>query len=430
MKQKLTHNLNLKVLAVLFSIIIWIIVVNIDDPVKSVQFNDVQVTVTNESVLTDENLVYDIKEDQRTVDVTVSGRRSVIEDISKDNINVIADLNKLKEDNTVELKVTSNKYSGDIDTMKPEIDSIQLEIEELKRIQKAIGVDPIGKPAYGYIEGSYSLSLNRVRIEGPVSVIDTIQSAMVQIDVEGATNNVSASSPIILYDALGNPIDTSRIKMNIDTINVSQEILYTKTVNIVCNPSGIPEEGYKANGTVDINPSEIKIAGPKTVLDNIIQITIPSDKVNINDQKTTYKTMLNVLNYLPSGVDSAEDDFKGSVSVSVGIEKEINKTQTIFVSKISMDNIPEGYSAEILDNIESVTDNRVVVSMWGLNDELADVSAADIGLEADFDKMLENYNITSVSQGVYNVPLKIVLPDGLRTDSVLKVRMRLTKDET
>ena len=61
MKQKLTHNLNLKVLAVLFSIIIWIIVVNIDDPVKSVQFNDVQVTVTNESVLTDENLVYDIK---------------------------------------------------------------------------------------------------------------------------------------------------------------------------------------------------------------------------------------------------------------------------------------------------------------------------------------------------------------------------------
>ena len=93
MKQKLTHNLNLKVLAVLFSIIIWIIVVNIDDPVKSVQFNDVQVTVTNESVLTDENLVYDIKEDQRTVDVTVSGRRSVIEDISKDNINVIADLN-------------------------------------------------------------------------------------------------------------------------------------------------------------------------------------------------------------------------------------------------------------------------------------------------------------------------------------------------
>ena len=430
MKQKLTHNLNLKVLAVLFSIIIWIIVVNIDDPVKSVQFNDVQVTVTNESVLTDENLVYDIKEDQRTVDVTVSGRRSVIEDISKDNINVIADLNKLKEDNTVELKVTSNKYSGDIDTMKPEIDSIQLEIEELKRIQKAIGVDPIGKPAYGYIEGSYSLSLNRVRIEGPVSVIDTIQSAMVQIDVEGATNNVSASSPIILYDALGNPIDTSRIKMNIDTINVSQEILYTKTVNIVCNPSGIPEEGYKANGTVDINPSEIKIAGPKTVLDNISQITIPSDKVNINDQKTTYKTMLNVLNYLPSGVNSAEDDFKGSVSVSVGIEKEINKTQTIFVSKISMDNIPEGYRAEILDNIESVTDNRVVVSMWGLNDELADVSAADIGLEADFDKMLENYNITSVSQGVYNVPLKIVLPDGLRTDSVLKVRMRLTKDET
>ncbi|MBP5565549.1 MAG: hypothetical protein J6X45_07495 [Lachnospiraceae bacterium] len=56
MKQKLTHNLNLKVLAVLFSVMIWIIVVNIDDPVKSVQFNDVPVQVINESALTDENL--------------------------------------------------------------------------------------------------------------------------------------------------------------------------------------------------------------------------------------------------------------------------------------------------------------------------------------------------------------------------------------
>ena len=90
MKQKLTHNLNLKVLAVLFSVMIWIIVVNIDDPVKSVQFNDVPVQVINESALTDENLCYEIQEGFERVDVTMSGRRSVIEDISKDNVTVVS----------------------------------------------------------------------------------------------------------------------------------------------------------------------------------------------------------------------------------------------------------------------------------------------------------------------------------------------------
>ena len=109
MKQKLMHNLNLKVLSVLFSIIIWIIVVNIDDPVKSVQFNDVPITVINDLTLKDRNLVYEIVEGQETVDVSVSGRRSVIEDISKDNINVIADMKEIGDGNTLHLTVTSNK---------------------------------------------------------------------------------------------------------------------------------------------------------------------------------------------------------------------------------------------------------------------------------------------------------------------------------
>ena len=63
MKQKLTHNLNLKVLAVLFSIIIWIVVVNIDDPIKSVQFNDVPIDVINQQLLTEKNLVGEIVDD-------------------------------------------------------------------------------------------------------------------------------------------------------------------------------------------------------------------------------------------------------------------------------------------------------------------------------------------------------------------------------
>ena len=95
MKQKLTHNLNLKVLAVLFSIIIWIVVVNIDDPIKSVQFNDVTIDVLNKQLLTEKNLVGDIVSGQETVDVTVSGRRSVIEDLSKDNISVSVDCKEL-----------------------------------------------------------------------------------------------------------------------------------------------------------------------------------------------------------------------------------------------------------------------------------------------------------------------------------------------
>ena len=430
MKQKLTHNLNLKVLAVLFSVIIWVVVVNIDDPIKSVQFNDVSIDILNQQILTDKNLVGEIVEGQETVDVTVSGRRSVIEDLSKDNISVTADCKELNDTNTLALKVTSNKYSGEIDTMKPEIDKVELNVEELKRIQKVIQVETVGRPADEYIIGDYSISLNRVNIEGPKSVIDKVQLAKVQIDVDGATNNVSASAPIILYDALGERVDSSRLKMNLDNINVGQEILYTKTVDVVCNYSGEPESGYKATGEMQITPQRVTLAGLRSVLDNINQVTIPATAVNISGQDSTYKTTVNIFNYLPSGIESADDSFRGTVSVTVDIEKETSKTFSIYFNKISFEGLPDGMSAEIQNGFESALDNKVEVTVNGLLKDFENVNPSDIKVEADWEKFMEDNRITQINKGMFTIPLKVTLPDGLHTEDVLKLRIRINDDET
>ena len=430
MKQKLTHNLNLKVLAVLFSIIIWVIVVNIDDPVKTVQFNDVPITLANELSLTDRKLVCEFKDGKDTVDVTVTGRRSVIEDLSKDNISVIADLKELTKENTVVLKVASNKYSGDIDNMKCDEEFAEFNIEELVELQKVIQVETVGIPADDYITGDFSVNLNRIKITGPKSVIDKVQSAKVQIDVEGATNNVSASVPVILYDAVGDRVDSSRLKLNIDNINVNQEILYTKKIPVNCNPLGDPEEGYKMTGKIDIDPAEVYIAGPKSVLDNINSVTIYSSAVNISDQNSDYVTTVNIFNYLPNGVEAASKSFSGNVTVSVEIEKELSKDFNIYLSKVGVDNLPEGLEAEILNGYESAADNKIEVTVYGLARDIENISSTDIKVEADFDQYLKDNNFTSMSPGVFTVPLKVTLPNGLRTDDKLKLRIRITESET
>lgn len=430
MKQKLTHNLNLKVLAVLFSIIIWVIVVNIDDPVKTVQFNDVPITLANELSLTDRKLVCEFKDGKDTVDVTVTGRRSVIEDLSKDNISVIADLKELTKENTVVLKVASNKYSGDIDNMKCDEEFAEFNIEELVELQKVIQVETIGIPADDYITGDFSVNLNRIKITGPKSVIDKVQSAKVQIDVEGATNNVSASVPVILYDAVGDRVDSSRLKLNIDNINVNQEILYTKKIPVNCNPLGDPEEGYRMTGKIDIDPAEVYIAGPKSVLDNINSVTIYSSAVNISDQNSDYVTTVNIFNYLPNGVEAASKSFGGNVTVSVEIEKELSKDFNIYLSKVGVDNLPEGLVAEILNGYESAADNKIEVTVYGLARDIENISSTDIKVEADFDQYLKDNNFTSMSPGVFTVPLKVTLPNGLRTDDKLKLRIRITESET
>ena len=63
-------------MAVVFSILLWLVAVNINDPVERKIFRDVKVETTNTSVLTDENKLYQVLDDTDTVTVTV--RASVL----------------------------------------------------------------------------------------------------------------------------------------------------------------------------------------------------------------------------------------------------------------------------------------------------------------------------------------------------------------
>ena len=97
MKEFFTKNLDLKILSVLLSVVLWLVVVNIDDPVKNVQFSDVPVQILNDDLLKDKGLVYDVVDDSGMINVSVSGRRSVIEELSKSDIIATADVKELKD---------------------------------------------------------------------------------------------------------------------------------------------------------------------------------------------------------------------------------------------------------------------------------------------------------------------------------------------
>lgn len=425
MKQKLKQNLDLKVLAVLFSVIIWIIVVNIDDPVKNVEFNDVPIRIVNDDVFAENNLVYMIEDDLKNVDVTVTGRRSIIEELTKEDIVVVADVKTINELNAIPLKMSANKYGNEIDGIKAEVDRITLDVEDLKKVQKAIVIEAIGEPAENYVVGDASVNLNQVNVEGPKSVIEQVASAKVQVDVEGATSDVSVSSPIVLYDENGEKIDTTRLSININTVSVTQEVLYTKTVPIVCNPTGVPAEGYMYTGKVGINPEEVVIAGKKSVIDGVGQIIIPSSTINIADMKTNYVASINLENYLPNGVEIAPKVGDKRAVVTAFIEKVNEEEFTLNSSKLTVRNLPEGYTAEIVDGVCDVQEGKIRVNVKGLKAILEDVGASDINVYADIEDYMKKNNVTKLNPGTIDVVLRVEVPEGLESTKEMKARVRI-----
>ena len=61
MAKSLTANIGLKLLAVLFAVIIWIVVVNIQNPQTTVSFTTTA-TIINSEIITDRNQVFEVKD--------------------------------------------------------------------------------------------------------------------------------------------------------------------------------------------------------------------------------------------------------------------------------------------------------------------------------------------------------------------------------
>jgi len=425
MKKKIMNNLDLKLLALLFSIILWLIVVNIDDPVKSVQFSGVEVKILNAGELENKGKVYEVIEDTGVVTVTVKGRRSIVEDISKENISAVADMRNLSSMNTLSIVVSSNKYANELDDIKCDTDNVKLNIEDLKKVQKGIFVEVLGEPAEEYILGNLTANLNQIYLEGPASHVDKVASVKAQLQVEGVTNNVSSSIPIRLYDADGELIDDSRITMNINEVSVTQEILFTKTVPVQYSVSGTPEAGYAATGEISANVNAIEIAGKKSQIDGISVIQIPATTLNIDGVTADYKAEISLDKYLPNGVILANPTFDGKATVIVEVEKETFITATYSKDDVRFANLPEGRSAEVIVDGNYITNDERDIRIYGLSTILDNVDIDNITIRLDFAAYMRENGMTELTPGIHYLSPEFRIPSGAYVKEDFKVQIRI-----
>ena len=57
---KLTRNIGLKLAAMLFSVILWLVAINVNDPVETASFSSIPVEFINEEVVTNTGKTYDV----------------------------------------------------------------------------------------------------------------------------------------------------------------------------------------------------------------------------------------------------------------------------------------------------------------------------------------------------------------------------------
>lgn len=339
MKKKWTNNIGMKVLSVVLAFVVWIIIVNIEDPTTSRTFR-VPVEILNEKVVESEGKVYHVKEGSE-VDVTVTANKSFVDSLKASDIRATADLSHLSFTNSTPIEPECTKYSTTkVDLQLGKVKTLVVELEEKAEERFPIRFNIVGKVPEGfYVSASLMKSSpSMITVSDGVSFIKKISQVAVEVNVNKRTDDFKVTLEPKAYNSDGEIIVSDNLSFSVDKVDVKVQVLPTKTVPINLKIKGTPAYGYEwIEAKTGFEPNQILIAGKQEYLDSCDSIDL---EVDINGATGTLDTVIELnQDVLPENIIVA--DSNTNVAVEVQIQKMKTKEFNVSLQDISV-KLPTG----------------------------------------------------------------------------------------
>ena len=384
---KKTNNLVLKISSLAIAFFVWIVVINISNPVVT-RSQTVNLEVLNADVITDAGKTYSLM-GANTVTVSYEVRSRDESRISASDFKASIDLGDMYDITgavpiSVEVLNNKNLISGAV-TSKPSI--VRVSIEDLQRKEFTLTTKITGTPSDGFSVGEVKLDKTNVVVTGPVSVIGQISQIGVEIDVSGLDSNESGRAELKYFDANGNAfvISDNRVSKSFDNVGYSLVMLNGRTLALNFDVGGTAAQGYKFTGAESTTKS-IQVRGQPEVLEGLDSITVPASALSVEGATGDVNITVDIKNFLPANVTAVGDT---KVNVTLKVEALDKKSLTLTVNDLNIVGAKPGAATNIVP--EKIT---VVVS--GLSANLESVTNADLKATLDVSEMNAGSNTGSL----------------------------------
>lgn len=416
MKKKIFNNLLLKILSVFAAVLLWLVVVNINDAVASRVFTGIKVNVINTDVLTEQGQMCRVDEGTDTVDITVYARRSVLNGLKKSDFTATADMKKnLRYGSMVSIDVTctSNNASA-INRIDQSRANVLVDIENSVTEQFKVSVKTTGSPSAGLVAGPSVPEQTLVEITGPESVVKRIKTVRAEVSIVGITGTAVRTCRLKLLDSDENEIDGTYLDYvgkEDGSFSVTVSTLNTKLVGISFDISAAAPEGYGLSA-ISYTPETVTIAGLKSDISPIYNVNIPASALNPDGNTGQFVQTVDISQYLPDGTIMPYDE-EHEIVVTMDVEPYETVSYTFLSGQIQYLNIPEGLELDVSE----LTPLEIQVS--GLAADLAALSMENITASVDLSECRR--------AGTYTVPVTVTVPDNCRVPEGLELSVTLTK---
>lgn len=414
-KRKITDNIPLKIMSVAVAVVVWLIVVNIDNPVGTNYYTLNNVELINKEYVESSDTIGKMcmpEQSQDSIRVAITTTKKIRDRIKVTDISAVADLQQAVSLDTnpvmVPITVTCSIPGVSANDIKVTPQNLSVNLDEKETQEFVVNVSRGDtKPSKDYEVGSLTANPEKVRITGPKTLINKIDKVNAAIDLDGNTQDFSQDVNLTIIDKNQEPLSDSemnslRIENNAKVVVTARLWKIRQGVGISAGYVGTPADGYQV-GSVKTVPDTISVAGSTEGLESLAQndnvITIPADSIDISGESKDVEKKINLSNLLPDNVkltsDSSED-----VWVTVSILPVGSREFDIPTKSIEVKNKPD----DLQVTFETA---QIAVRIKSDENDMDDLNAQK-DIKASID-------LNGKEEGNYEVPVKIVLPDGYET---------------
>lgn len=416
-KRFFAKNTAWKLLSLAIAIGLWISVMTALNPTETKTFT-VPITLANEEALMNRGYAVLNKQEllETKVDVQVTGTRGAIDELSrKTTSNMLVanvDLQEIEIDSSMALpqnisisivpKISNVQlYSYEISSFNPTF--INVSVDSVAEKTLAIKTNLMGSLPEGYVAQEPVYNVSEILVRGSAKRLEQLSDIIATINIDGAEESISADVVPVAIDKNGQ--EMTDFVLTPAVIQAKVGINKIKTIKI--NQPAVKGELHDdliLQG-IEWSPKEIQVVGTPDEIEKIKDITLPEIDMSklLGSDIYTYELSRYISEndnlHLKSGTSK-------NIIVKVNILGKDGKNLTIPASNVDIVGANPNYTSRIPD--------KIIVTVFGSKEDLAKVNN-------DTSQLKPTLDVSNLSVGGHQVPLKLELPDGVETRTDLSV---------
>ena len=358
---------------------LWLYVVTFVSVESTETVYNIPVVFEGETVLTTDRNMIITSGDTAMVNLKLTGSRSDLGKVNRENIVVKVDLTKVYDPGKHQLQYNIS-WPGDVanDAFSVEKYPSTVTITVEQKLKREVPVEIVyeGSAPEGFLvdQENAVLDYSTVSVVGPSSVVEKIDHARIVVDLENQTESISTSYRYTLCDQEGNPVDVAMVTTNVAEVHLDLKIQQFVEIPLVLTVHyGGGAETHTTN--ISIEPKKIKVSGSEVLLADLTEYVLGTiDLATITEEAEMVFPI-----ELPEGVTNLSGIDEAVVKISfIGLSME-----EFTASRIEVINVPEGMDYELINKAVKVTLRGETALINKINPEdilvTVDLSGKEVG---------------------------------------------------